>query len=137
MQGLPFKLTKIKVPTDKANPHIGVSMIAWSFDGSLLATKNDNNPNCVWIWDMTNLEQVALLVHILNVKSMQWSPKTLHLVIATGSPRIYIWSKGGASICDIPYDDREYNVTKIKWSPNGRSLLVMDKVRFKLTLRIT
>jgi WD40 repeat protein len=84
--------------------------------------------NCVWIWDMANLEQVALLVHIGTVKSMQWSPKTLHLVIATGSPRIYIWSRGGASICDIPYDSYEYNVNKIKWSPNGRSLLVMDKV---------
>jgi len=104
--------------------------MAWSHDSKYLATKNDNTPNCVYIWDMTTLQLNVLLIHSKTIKSMQWSPKSLHLVIATGSPRIFIWSMGGASVCDIPADSgatKEFNVSKIKWNPNGKSIVVADK----------
>ena len=33
----------------------------------------------------------------------------------------------GASVCDIPLEGKEFNVNKIKWNPDGRSILVQDK----------
>jgi len=36
----PIKLPSIKVATDKPNPQIGVSSLAWSPDGTYIASKN-------------------------------------------------------------------------------------------------
>lgn len=36
-------------------PSIGVSFVAFCPAGKLLATKNDNMPNVVWIWDVSSL----------------------------------------------------------------------------------
>ena len=127
MQTLPYKVPSNKVPQDKPNPPVGIGLVAWSYDSSTIATRNDNQPNIVWIWDIKSLETIAILHHLQPVKNMHWSPRTMHLVICTASPRIYIWSKGGASICDIPFENMEFNVMKVKWSPNGQSLLVFDK----------
>jgi len=33
----------------------------------------------------------------------------------------------GASVCDIPIEGgKEFNVGKVKWNPNGRSILILD-----------
>ena len=129
MQDFPVKLNPVsKIPIDKPNPPVGVSIMAWSHDSKYLATKNDNTPNCVWIWDMIALRLHILLVHFGPVKHMAWSPKTTHLVFCTGTPRIFIWSLGGASVCDIPLETSDFGVNKVKWNPNGKSILLNDKV---------
>ena len=57
---------------------------------------------------------------------MQWSPGSIHLAIATSSPRIFIWSLGGASVCDIPLEgSKEFIFHSIKWNPNGISIMII------------
>lgn len=132
MQDLPIKLTEPK-PTkqqEKEPPltSSGVEIMEWSHDSKYLATKNDNTPNCVWVWDMTTLELSILLIHFAPVKSMKWSTRSTHLVMCSGSQRIFIWSLSGASVCDIPTDTASFNVQRVEWNPNGQSILVFDKV---------
>lgn len=43
-------------------PKIGVSLLACSSDCSFLAAKNENFPNCVWIWDLARLQLCTILI---------------------------------------------------------------------------
>jgi hypothetical protein len=33
----------------------------------------------------------------------------------------------GASVCDVPVDNDEFKVMKVKWAKDGKSLILMDK----------
>jgi WD40 repeat protein len=96
----PVTLTISKKALSKDNPLSGngVSLVSWSYDSKYLATKNDNTPNCVFIWDVSALRLTVVLIHFDPVKSLDWASKTNHLVIATNTSRIFIWSVNGASV---------------------------------------
>ena len=87
MQELPIKLNPKSVSKQDTNPAAsnGVSLMAWSYDSRYLATKNDNIPNCVYLWDMATLKQYALLIHLHPVRHFEWSPSSIHLAITTNS----------------------------------------------------
>lgn len=38
----------------KLVPRVGVALMIWSADDAFMATKNENMPNVLWIWDMRN-----------------------------------------------------------------------------------
>ena len=76
---------------------------------------------------MSTLSLSVVLIHFDPVKSLDWSAKSNHLVIATNNPRIFIWSVNGASVCDIPLEGEDFNVGKVKWNPDGKSILIQDK----------
>ena len=122
MMELPFRLEGLKAKKSELDPAsvTGVSKMCWSFDSKYLATKSENSSNTVYIWDMTSLKLHVILIHQSPIKSMHWSACSIHLAIATASPRIFIWSLGGASVCDIPIEGaKEFLVHKVKWNPNG------------------
>ena len=129
MQELPLKIKTKKIEADKANPPIGVGLMAWSFDSKLLATRDDNIPHCLWIWDMSSLELSNLLIHSNPIKSVAWSPKSGHLAFCTGTAQIFLWSREGASVCTIPIEAKGFSIQRVQWNPNGKSLLVVDKLR--------
>ena len=129
MQDLPVKLPVTKVPRDKPNPNMGVGLCEWSCDSCYVATRNDNMPSVVWVWNMTTLSLHIIMQHCANVKNLVWNPKTLHLALCTGAPRLFLWSLEGASVCDVPLENKDFKVMKLKWSPSGDCLLLMDKNR--------
>lgn len=106
MLELPFRFDGLKSKKSELDPASvsGVSKMVWSHDSKYLATKNESTPNVAYIWDMTTLKLHVILMHQSPIKSMNWSDCSIHLAIATGSPRIFIWSHGGASVCDIPIE---------------------------------
>jgi WD40 repeat protein len=129
MQSLPVKIQSLKVPADKPNPPVGVSIVAWSFDSRYLATRNDNMPNALWIWDMETLALHILLIQKQPIRAVSWSPKSLHLAFSTGTARLFLWSLDGASVCDVPADSAEFHLNKLNWSPDGQCLLIQDKAQ--------
>ena len=68
MLPLPATVPTLKAVLDKPNPKLGVGLMAWSGDGKYLATRNDNMPTAIWIWDMSQLELCATLLQIEQVK---------------------------------------------------------------------
>lgn len=51
------------------------------------------------------------------------------LSIATGSTHFYFWNSNGKvpSCCDMPFENKAMEVQKVKWSEDGKNLLLYDK----------
>jgi hypothetical protein len=47
----------------------------WSPDSQFLATRNDNMPGAVWVWDMAAMELCAVLCHAAPVLDAAWAPQ--------------------------------------------------------------
>ncbi|KAF2683778.1 WD40 repeat-like protein [Lentithecium fluviatile CBS 122367] len=74
---------------------LGISILAFSNDGTLCATKDDSTPTTVWIWDLRSLKPKTILIQHSPVKSLQWHPTNpSHLLIQTmhDSPMVYLYS---------------------------------------------
>jgi WD40 repeat protein len=127
MLDLPVMLPSIKQKMDDVQSTLGVSICEWSCDSRFIATKTDENPCALYIWDVTLLSLSAVLIQDTPIRSAKWSPKTLMLAFCTGTPRLFLWSIEGASICDIPLEDHEFNVQRVKWNPDGRDLALFDR----------
>lgn len=113
---------------DKPNPLIGISEISWSYDSLFFATKNDNIPNVVWIWQVSNLSLYSIAVQIKPIKHFSWSPKDHILVILTENNKVYVLTLNDASVCPIITDSSiNLSLSKVSWSDDGKSLLVGDR----------
>lgn len=53
---------------------LGVSILEFNIDGTLLATKSDAMPSIVWIWYPHRAAPAAVLIHHSPVKRIQWHP---------------------------------------------------------------
>ena len=83
-------------------PPTGVKKIEWSYTTHYMASKCDNMPHTVWIWDMTTLELASVLIHTSPVKNFSFSPTSNDLYIVTGQGRVYTWAPLGASVIELP-----------------------------------
>jgi hypothetical protein len=118
----------VKPPNDKPNPLIGVSEMSWSYDSLFLATKNDNIPNVVWIWQISNLSLYSIAVQIKPVKHFSWSPKDHILVVLTENNKVYVLTLNDASVCPIIVENGiNLSLSKVSWADDGKTLLVGDR----------
>uniref|UniRef100_A0A8C5XSD7 WD repeat containing, antisense to TP73 n=1 Tax=Microcebus murinus TaxID=30608 RepID=A0A8C5XSD7_MICMU len=99
---VPASLQTLKPLADRANPKIGVGMLAFSPDSYFLATRNDNVPNAVWVWDMQKLRLFVVLEQLSPVRSFQWDPQQPRLAICTGGSKVYLWSPAGCVSVQVP-----------------------------------
>lgn len=77
----------------------------WSYDSQYLATKCEDMPNAVWVWDVTTLELSSVLIHLNPVKSFKFAPQSHSLYIATGQKRLFVWTSGGACVIELPQNE--------------------------------
>ncbi|XP_026546957.1 WD repeat-containing protein WRAP73-like, partial [Notechis scutatus] len=127
----PVPLHHVKPPTDRANPRIGVAMLAFSSDNSFLATKNDNLPNTVWIWDVQKMKLYGVLEHLGPIQHFHWDPKQPRLALCTGNTKVYLWSAAGCASVQIPMEG-DFKVTSLCWHPSEDSLILLSKDNFCL-----
>ncbi|KAM3824421.1 WD repeat-containing protein WRAP73 [Vipera latastei] len=127
----PLSLHHVKPPTDRANPRIGVATLAFSSDNNFLATKNDNLPNTVWIWDVQKMKPAVVLEHLGPVQLFQWDPHRSRLALCTGNTKVYLWSPAGCSSVQIPMEG-DFKVTSLCWHPSGDFLILLSKDNFCL-----
>ena len=138
---------------------MGVSWMGWSGDGQLLAVRVENFPRCLWIWNGIDGQLGALLVQMSAITCARWRPTQVErpdlkpmLAFSTGVSRVYFWSPAGTSWIDIPEpsdtDSQQGNskkgemttetstdkgkmlVTSLKWSADGRKLILFGKGMF-------
>jgi hypothetical protein len=125
---VPIELSVVRPDMSKPNPKQGISQLVWSHDTKFLATRNDNIPNTVWIWETSLLSLVCVVTHINPVRMFKWSPTTCKLAICTNSSKVYFWSPDGASVVDVPAQD--FSVRSFQWNPDGTSLSLSSANKF-------
>lgn len=124
----PFAVPQLIPPVDVAEPKMGVGIVKFSADDLYMATVNENMPTTVWVWDIQKLALCSVLSHRKPIKSIMWDPCRHRMCISTSNSKLYLWSPEGCSIVDVPLPD--FIVRKAEWSPDGNSLLLMDKTTF-------
>uniref|UniRef100_A0A4W3HCS8 WD repeat containing, antisense to TP73 n=2 Tax=Callorhinchus milii TaxID=7868 RepID=A0A4W3HCS8_CALMI len=122
----PVQVPAVKPDPDRANPKLGVGLLAFSPDNRFLATRNDNMPNTVWIWDVQKLSQFVVLEQVSAVRSFQWDPCRARLAICTGSNKVYLWSPSGCLSVQVPIEG-SFQVLSLFWHFNGNSLVLLSK----------
>lgn len=126
VESLPVQVPVLKPDPDKANPKIGISLLAFSCDNKYLATKNDNMPNALWIWDVQKLCQAVLMLQVGHIKSVQWNPVKTQLALCTGNNKLYLWSPAGCVSVEVP-TEATFQVHKLSWHPEGDILLLSGR----------
>jgi hypothetical protein len=64
----------------------------------------DNQPTCLWIWNLIELYQIALIQQIAPIKTAQWNPLFPdRLAFCCSVGVIYIWDKEfGCDALQVP-----------------------------------
>ncbi|KAL0241512.1 hypothetical protein GEMRC1_006747 [Eukaryota sp. GEM-RC1] len=127
---IPFKVLSTPPDPSKHNPRIGVGIVKFSSDEKLVATRNDNMTNSIWIWGLTGLSLVSLLSFKSSVKSFCWSPVESKLFIVTGTNTLYSWDLEGAACVNIPLAD--ILPTFVTFNKQGNQLLLSDREKFSI-----
>ncbi|GIL47177.1 hypothetical protein Vafri_4066 [Volvox africanus] len=99
---LPAAVPSLKPPLGASTPKLGVGRCAWSGDGRYLATLEDSSGAAVWIWDLTAMELVAVLLHMAPITDLAWGPRGSMLAMVAGTNKVYMWTPGGATIALLP-----------------------------------
>nr|XP_040143732.1 WD repeat-containing protein WRAP73 isoform X2 [Ictidomys tridecemlineatus] len=128
---VPVSLQTLKPATDRANPRMGVGMLAFSADSYFLATRNDNVPNTVWVWDIQKLRLFVVLEQLAPVRSFLWDPQQPRLAICTGGSKVYLWSPAGCMSVQVP-GEGDFPVLSLCWHSSGDSLALLSKDHFCL-----
>ncbi|ROW12777.1 hypothetical protein VMCG_00419 [Cytospora schulzeri] len=82
--------------TGNTQPQSGCAIMAFDISSALLATKLDDAPSTIWIWDTTTAELRAVLLFHGNISKISWHPtirETL-LVVSEGdsyNSLAFIW----------------------------------------------
>jgi WD40 repeat protein len=95
-------------------------LLAWSGDGRLLATRCENFPTAVWVWDVATLQLAALLIHLAPVRDVAWDAGTQRLALCTGNDKLYLWSPQSASIVTVPTPG--FKAGALAWNALGSAI---------------
>lgn len=75
-------------------PRRGVSIILFSPDGLLLASKTETYPTTIWIWSMQTGGLVSILIHHSPVKNLEWHKSHTNLLLIhcmIQDPTVHLW----------------------------------------------
>ncbi|XP_012589976.1 PREDICTED: WD repeat-containing protein WRAP73 [Condylura cristata] len=128
---VPVSLQALKPVTDRANPKIGIGALAFSPDNYFLATRNDNVPNAVWIWDVRKLRLAVVLEQQAPVRAFQWDPRRPRLAVCTGGSKVYLWSPAGCLSVQVP-GEGDFQVLSLGWHCRGDALALLSRDHFCL-----
>ena len=127
----PVTVPTIKPDPEKPNPKLGVGTVLFSADSTYMATKNDNMPNAVWIWDVLRLRLAVLMLQSSPVREISWDPLQSRLAICTGNGKLYLWSMAGCVSVTVPVETN-FTVQKLVWHPTGNSIALIGTNHFCL-----
>ncbi|XP_048206063.1 WD repeat-containing protein WRAP73 isoform X2 [Perognathus longimembris pacificus] len=128
---VPVALQTLKPVADRANPRMGIGMLAFSPDSYFLATRNDSIPHAVWVWDVRRLRLFVVLEQLAPVRAFQWDPQQPRLAICTGGTKVYLWSPAGCVSVQVP-GEGDFPVLALCWHFSGDSLALLSRDHFCL-----
>lgn len=123
-----------------AYPPMGASWLGFCDNGQYLAAREDSYPRCLWVWSPMQSQLESLLVMQESITCCQWRPTSQCdrpdlppiLAFCTGNSRVYFWTPRGSSLADAAdlkstEEAGISTVTSLKWSTNGKQLLLRSK----------
>lgn len=102
--------------------HPGCSMAAFDASSTLLATKLDDSPCAVWIWDVAAAELRAVLIFHSAV-GFSWHPSVRELLLVTCQDE----ARRGATFVWDPLSDGPLLVSQADGLPNARPAKAVAK----------
>lgn len=116
-----------KGPAGNGSLKIGVGVLEWSGCGRYIASRCDSLSGGIWIWDLTSLQLVALLLHKDSVKDVKWDPSQPRLAAVTGGPALYLWTPLGGLVGRVPPVSRGEmaGLLEVRWNPRGGRALAL------------
>ncbi|KAI9932243.1 hypothetical protein ASPWEDRAFT_68245 [Aspergillus wentii DTO 134E9] len=110
--------------TDPSGPPRGVSIMAFSSDGSLLGTVDQTRPNIVWVWALGSTPGlVTALVHEHAVRQVIWHPSKTQLLITTANSSmaaVRYWSLDSQPmVIRVPIPRNESGRYDVRWLSSG------------------
>ncbi|KAJ5642404.1 hypothetical protein N7490_006404 [Penicillium lividum] len=105
---------------ESSGPPRGVAIMAFSSDGTFLATVDTMRSNVVWIWALDGTPRLAsVLVHEHPARQLVWHPSTPQLLISAitnNLPVIRWWSpQSHPMIARVPTQKSESGKYEVKW----------------------
>jgi len=105
----------------------------------ILLCFTESQPTALWVWDLANLQQIALLVTREPIRSVKWTPvsaggdkdpseEDAQFAFCTGTSWVYLWQVSCISCYQVPISN--FTVQTLQWQPTGQALLLCDKDRF-------
>ncbi|KAI9599541.1 hypothetical protein BDF19DRAFT_9065 [Syncephalis fuscata] len=126
----PFIIQSAKSDPDKPNPRLGINLLDFDAAGRFFVTRNDNMSHCLWIWQIDQLAGRALIQQLSPVRTARWHPILPGvLAFCCGNCYVYLWTEEkGCQAIELP--SSKFVVNGLRWSPTGRSLLLIDRDMF-------
>ncbi|KAF9582570.1 WD repeat-containing protein wrap73 [Lunasporangiospora selenospora] len=96
-----------------------------------------NMPTTLWIWSLTKPGPVAIIQQQSPIRVCRWDLENpSRIVWCCGTSRIYSWKADpnvhGGMIEAIEVPIEQFEITSIRWSPDGKGVLLLDKDMFCL-----
>lgn len=126
---VPVTIPSTKPDPEKPGPKLGVSTVVFSPDSRYVATKNDNMPCTVWIWDVSNLRLSVVLLQTNPIKEIKWDPTQPRLAVCTANNKLYLWSPAGCVSVAVPVE-ANIAVQRLLWHPSGKCLALIGSSHF-------
>ncbi|KAF9957954.1 WD repeat-containing protein wrap73 [Mortierella alpina] len=128
----PTWIPTLQIDTQKPNAKMGVGWCDFNSDGTLFASRNDNMPNVLWIWSMKELKPVVIIQQQSPIKVIRWDPSSpSRIVWCSGTSRVYSWkysdTEHGGIVEAIEVPAEGFEASSLKWCPDGRGLLLLDR----------
>jgi len=108
-------------------PKIGIGKIAFSYDNNYLATKNDNMPNVLFIWDLNYMSLQTVLIHLNEISYFDWAKNKNILFISTGNNKLYYFTFDSCKILQLAKDFRNNSFIL---GNDGQKMMIKDNNYF-------
>ena len=105
------------------NPKIGIGKMAFSYDNFFLATKNDNMPNILFIWDLNQMNLLTVLIQLNEISYFQWAKNQNILFISTNNNKLYYFTLDSCKILKLAPD---FQNKSLIFSGDGKKMMVKD-----------
>ena len=101
----PVSPPALVAPSSDPTPKVGVSIIAFNADGSIVATRDDSAPTTLWLWDLNSFAPRTIMIQHNPIKSVLWHPNLPHLLLIQclqDEQVLYLWDATTSTPTSIP-----------------------------------
>ncbi|KAG2210736.1 hypothetical protein INT46_008558 [Mucor plumbeus] len=136
----PFNIPIRRSDFNEFDPKIGIGSFSFSPDGLYIFSKSDKMPTVLWIWQLSTLKCLNMLIFRKSIKQAIWNPIQDHLLAVTCSDEIIhfveltLEENDGIDVIPVSVPTNDFSIKHFKWSRKGDAMLLLDQGLFCLAV---